>query len=164
MRNLKYQILPILLTIVIFLFLTGSLFFFLQFLNLSPAKQKIQIALRPIDILVGMTVYAKTSIDFAIFMGNLMHTNPGWKKRIAIEIGTALGNGVGTLFILAIWFFFKEIPVLMILMIFLASIVLLEMAEEGLREFQISTNVKFKISNKTTGDSKIKTGNLKFLF
>jgi hypothetical protein len=63
-----------------------------------------------------------------------MHTNPGWKRRISIEVGTAVGNAAGTLIILAIWNFFREVPVLMVIMIFLASLVLLRMAEESLGE------------------------------
>jgi len=67
-------------------------------------------------------------------MGNLMSANPGWKKRIAIEFGTALGNALGTFFVLSIWFFFKEAPLLMVLMILLAALVLFEMAHEGFEE------------------------------
>lgn len=130
-QKFKAKFIPIILTVITFFVLTVLFILFLHVLNLFPIKQKIQINFRPIDILVGMTIYLKTSIDFALFMGNLMHTNPGWKKRIAIEMGTALGNCLGTVLVLCIWFFFKEAPVLMILMIVLASLILFEMAEEG---------------------------------
>lgn len=134
MTNIKHQLIPIFLTILTFLILSFVLFFSLHILNLFPIKQKVQIILLPLDILVGMTIYMKTSIDFGIFMGNLMHTNPGWKKRIAIEIGTALGNGLGTFLVLGIWFFFKQAPHLLIVMILFASLILFRMAEEGLEE------------------------------
>jgi hypothetical protein len=84
---------------------------------------------------IGLTIYVKTAIDFAIFTGNLMHSNPGFKKRIAIEIGTAFGNAIGTMVILVIWNFFREVPLLMAVMIVVASLVLLRMAEESLEEF-----------------------------
>ena len=133
--KLKAQLTPLLLTVATAFGLCVVLYLFLTFLNLFPIKQHIQLALRPVDILVGMTIYLKTSIDFAILIGNLMRTNPGWKKRIAIEIGTALGNALGTLLVLTIWFFFKEVPILMVIMIFIAALVLLKMAEEGFAEF-----------------------------
>lgn len=130
-HKFKQQFIPLSLTIVTFFVLSILLYAFLHILNLFPVKEPIQYLLRPIDILAGMTIYLKTSIDFALFMGNLMHSNPGWKKRIAIEIGTALGNCLGTLLVLVVWFFFKEAPILMIIMIVLAALVLFEMAEEG---------------------------------
>lgn len=130
-QKFKTQFIPLFLTVITFIVLSILLYFFLSILNIFPLKQKIQLVLRPFDIIVGMTIYLKTSIDFALFMGNLMHTNPGWKKRIAIEIGTALGNFMGTLLVLGIWFFFKEAPLLMVIMITLAAFVLFKMAEEG---------------------------------
>lgn len=92
----------------------------------------IVLRLRLGDFLVGLTIYLKTSIDFAIYIGNLMDKNPGWKSRIAIEIGTAAGNAAGTLAILAVWTFFKEVEWLLVLMIALASLVLLKLAEDSL--------------------------------
>jgi hypothetical protein len=76
-----------------------------------------------------------------------MHTNPGWKKRIAIEFGTAIGNGLGTFLVLILWTIFKTIPVLMIVMIFLASVVLLRMAQESFEEFlkQRQSFIKLKM-------------------
>jgi hypothetical protein len=65
-----------------------------------------------------------------------MRSNPGWKNRIAIEIGTAGGNALGTIAILVIWNFFREVPLLMAIMIFLASLVLLKMAEESFNELE----------------------------
>lgn len=128
------QLTPILLAIITFLALVGVLFVFILFLNLLPTKDKIIPLLRISDILVGLTIYLKTSIDFALFIGNIMKQYPGTKNRIAIEFGTALGNGLGTLLVLTIWTFFREVLILMILMIILASLVLLKMAEESLQE------------------------------
>ncbi|KKS98481.1 MAG: hypothetical protein UV73_C0001G0002 [Candidatus Gottesmanbacteria bacterium GW2011_GWA2_43_14] len=126
----KSLIIPLALTVVLFLILTAVLRAEIGILNAFTSSD-ILTKIRWSDLLVGITIYLKTSIDFAIFMGNLMHSNPGWKNRIAIESGTAFGNAVGTIVILAIWTFFKEIDWLLALMIILASLVLLRLAEEG---------------------------------
>lgn len=130
----KEQLLPIVLTILTFIILCVMLYFSILGLNLLPSQEKIQLVIHPQDILVGLTIYLKTSIDFAIFIGNLMLSNPGWRKRVAIEIGTAGGNALGTIVILIVWNFFREVPILMAFMIFIASLVLLKMAEESLAE------------------------------
>lgn len=144
MRIFKQQIIPIFLTMVTFFLLVVILYLFVNLLNLLPNQEKIVPQFIIAGILVGLTIYLKTSVDFAIFIGNLMSTHPGTRNRIAIEIGTALGNGIGTLLVLAVWTFFKEIPVLMIFMIFLASLVLLRMAQDGLKESRIK-NQKLRI-------------------
>ncbi len=128
------QFLPILLTIATCIFLVLGIYLVIFGLNLLPIQDKIVPSIRWPDILVGLTIYLKTSIDFALFLGNLMQKYQGVKNRIAIELGTACGNGLGTAVILCIWTFFKEIPILLVLMIFLAAIVLFRMAEESLEE------------------------------
>jgi hypothetical protein len=133
-KQFKQQIFPIFLTILTFLSLCFLIYLSITGLNLLPSTEKIKLIIRPQDILVGLTIYLKTSIDFAIFIGNLMRSNPGWKNRIAIELGTAGGNALGTIVILLVWNFFREVPVLMAIMIFIASLVLLKMAEESLAE------------------------------
>lgn len=133
--SFKKQALPLILTLITFLFLWLFLFIGIQILNLFPNSQKITLVLSKRDVLVGLTVYLKTSIDFAIFIANLMKSNGGWKNRIAIETGTALGNACGTLVVLLVWFFFKEVPYLMVVMIIIASFVLLEMSRESLEDY-----------------------------
>ena len=92
----------------------------------------ISLRVRWFDVLIGLTVYLKTAIDFAIYMGHLMHSNPGWKSRTAIAIGTGMGNALGTILILLIWTVFKEVKWLLALMIFIAALVLFKLAEESL--------------------------------
>jgi len=144
---MKSQIIPLLLTVVTFFMLCSILFVSIHFFNFLPFSGKIFLQLRPLDVLVGLIIYLKTSIDFTLFIGNLMHHHQGIKNRIAIELGTSLGNGIGTLLILTIWIFFKEIPILLIAMVFLASVVLLRLAEESIQEFLIS-NFKFSTVRK----------------
>lgn len=148
-KTLKDQFLPLFLTVLTFLALCILLYLFIFLLNLFPSEQKIELTIRKRDVLVGLTIYLKTSIDFAIFIGNLMRTNPGWKKRISIEVGTAIGNAAGTLAILLIWNFFREVPLLMATMIIIASLVLLRMAEESIEEFLQTQNPNGRI-HKTT--------------
>lgn len=122
---------PLPLTLVVFLVLAGLLYLEVLALNLITSEDIIT-KVHWQDVLVGMTIYLKTSVDFAIFIGNLMNKNPGIKGRIGIEIGTALGNALGTMIILVIWTFFKEVSWLLAIMIILAALVLFKMAEDSL--------------------------------
>jgi hypothetical protein len=128
------QLVPLFLTGVVFSI--GVLIFYLEIILLNkfiPNIEAISTNLRWSDILIGLTIYLKTSIDFAIFIGRLMHSHPGWKNRVLIEIGTALGNILGTMLILLLWATFKEVKILMAIMITVASLVLFRMAEDGFK-------------------------------
>ena len=105
--------------------------FQLQILNTFPG-QKILLEINWKDVLIGLTIYLKTAIDFALLIGILMNKFPGTKNRIAIEIGTAFGNALGTMLVLTIWFFFKEISWLLGLMIIFASLILFKLAQTSL--------------------------------
>src|SRR3972149_5198084 len=127
-KTIMGQAIPILLTVFTFIGLSTILYGVLLILDSLDLSFPVILDFRRREILFGIAVYLKTAIDFAIFMGNLMHTNPGWKKRIAIELGTALGNAFGTFSVLIVWTLFKEIPILMVIMIFIASVVVLRLA------------------------------------
>ena len=141
------QAFPIFLTFLTFLGLATLLYGLLLILSSLNTGQQIILDFRRREVLFGIIIYLKTAIDFAIFTGNLMKANPGWRKRIAIEIGTAVGNGFGTFLILIIWSLFRSIPPLMIIMIFVASVVLLRMAQESFEEFlkQRQSFIKLKM-------------------
>lgn len=130
------QLIPLGLTLVVMAILISILHGVLLLLNLLPVAQEINMTLRWYDIIIGATIYLKTSIDFAIFMGRMMAANPGWKSRIAIEIGTALGNAIGTISIIALWVFLKDIHILLAIMVFIASLVLFELAHASLEHFE----------------------------
>ncbi len=127
----KRQVIPLTLTAVVcgvlVLLLWAEIIILNQFTSVDIKAQVLFV-----DVLIGLTIYLKTSIDFAIFIGGLMHEYPGWKNRVAIEIGTAVGNAAGTMIVLAVWTFFKEVEFLLAIMIFLAALVLFRLAEEGL--------------------------------
>lgn len=130
-QHIRDQAIALPLTFVTCAAMVGILWAEVTLLN-TFSSEKIQLHVRVADILVGLTIYLKTSIDFAIFIGRLMDKNPGLKGRIGIEIGTALGNAVGTFAILLIWSFFKEVDWLLAIMIFVAALVLVRLAQDSL--------------------------------
>jgi hypothetical protein len=109
--------------------------------NFEPISTQINLT----DILIGGTIYLKTSVDFAILIGILMAKYPGFKNRVAIENGTAFGNALGTMVVLAVWFFFKEVKWLLAAMVFVASLVLLELAKSSIEHIHDSENEGEKI-------------------
>lgn len=127
------QIVPLFLTGVVFAAMWGLYHLEILLLNKTVVNREVIIpVVRWTDVLLGVTIYLKTSIDFAIFIGRLMSKYSGWKNRIMIEIGTALGNAAGTMGILLIWDLFREVRWLMAIMIVVAALVLLRLAEDGL--------------------------------
>ena len=130
------QILPILVAIITFIGLTALLYFEIYILNIFPG-QKILFDINLGDVVVGLTIYLKTAIDFALLIGILMDKFPGVKNRFAIEVGTALGNAMGTIVVLVIWYFFKEITWLLALMVAFASLVLFKLAQASLEHTEI---------------------------
>lgn len=84
------------------------------------------------DILIGLTIYLKTSIDFALLIWVLMEKYPWMKNQLMIQSGTTIWNALWTMIVLLIWFFFKEVYRLLALMIFFASLVLFELAQTSI--------------------------------
>lgn len=129
------QLVPIALTGVVMAGFLALLHAAIILFNLIPASEKISLEIRWVDVLVGGTIYLKTSIDFAIFIGRMMAANPGWRNRVAIEIGTAAGNALGTIAIIGLWVTLKHVDLLLALMVFIASLVLFELAHGSLEHF-----------------------------
>ncbi len=129
------KFIPVFLTILTFFILSTLLYGVLLALDSLNLQYPIILDFRKRELVFGILIFLKTAIDFAIFMGNLMHTNPGWKKKIAIALGTSLGNAFGTFLILTVWTLFKEIPILMIISIFLSSVILFKLSEESFEMF-----------------------------
>ncbi len=132
------QAIALSLTIVTCAVLIGLLLVEVRVLNIFTTSD-ITIHLRLADVLIGLTVYLKTSIDFAIFIARLMDKNPGLKGRIGIEIGTAFGNAIGTMAVLLLWTFFKEVNWLLAAMVLLASLVLLRLAEDSMEHIKVDS-------------------------
>ncbi len=129
------QLIPIILTGAVLAVFLALLHAAVVIFNFIPSSEKILLDIRWVDILIGGTIYLKTSIDFAIFIGRLMAANPGWRNRVAIEIGTAAGNALGTIAIIGLWVTLKEVDILLALMVFIASLVLFELAHGSLEHF-----------------------------
>lgn len=136
-KSVGIQLVPIILTFIVFFLISLVLFGVIVVLN-TFTKTDIVLKLRWSDIIIGMTIYLKTSVDFAILIGNLMARYEGVKNRIAIEVGTAVGNGLGTIIVLTIWNFFRDVQWLLALMIFVAALVLFKLAEEGIEHTEDS--------------------------
>jgi len=136
-KQVRDQAIALSLTVVTCLGLIGLLWLEIVALNHFTGED-ISMHVRVSDILIGLTIYLKTSIDFAMYIGRLMEKNTGLKGRIGIEIGSALGNAAGTFAILLIWTFFKEVPWLLAIMIVLAAFVLLRLAEDGLEHVDVN--------------------------
>lgn len=134
-KNFIEKFIPVLLSALTFIILSTLLYGVLLILDSFNLQYPIILDFGKREVLFGILIFLKTAIDFAILMGNLMHTNPGWKKKIAIAIGTSLGNAFGTFFMLTVWSLFKEIPILMIISILLSSIILLKLSEESFELF-----------------------------
>lgn len=129
------KIIPVILTVLTFFVLSTLLYGVLLVLDSLHLQYPIILDFRKRELLFGILIFLKTAIDFAIFMGNLMHTNPGWKKKIAIAFGTSIGNAFGTFLILIVWTLFKEIPALMVISILFSSVILLKLSEESFELF-----------------------------
>lgn len=129
------QFVPIALTGVVMAGFLALLHAAIVVFNLIPSSEKIYLEIRWVDVLVGSTIYLKTSIDFAIFIGRMMAANPGWRNRVALEIGTAAGNTVGTIAIIGLWVTLKHVDLLLAIMVFVASLVLFELAHGSLEHF-----------------------------
>lgn len=79
--------------------------------------------------LLGMTIYLKTAVDYAIFVSRLMNNNLGLVPRIAMNAGTSLGAFIGVTMVFIIWAFFNQVPILMFIMLVIAGCILLELGE-----------------------------------
>lgn len=129
------QVVPIILTVVVLSGFLALLHSAILLFNLLPSSEKIFMEIRWFDVIIGSTIYLKTSIDFAIFIGRMMAANPGWRNRVAIEIGTAAGNAIGTIAIIGLWVMLRHIDILLAIMVFIASLVLFELAHGSLEHF-----------------------------
>ena len=94
------------------------------------------------DILIWLTIYLKTSIDFALLIWILMQKYPGSKNQILIQSWTTIGNAFGTFAVLIIRFFFKEVYRLLALMIFIAALVLFELAQTSVEHIIEDSHAK----------------------
>lgn len=149
--KVKESFLPVVLALITFLALFGVLFLVLYVVNNLHLGADISLRLRLGDVLFGLVIYLKTSVDFALFIGHTIKLNPGFKSRIAVEISTAFGNALGTIAILVLWLLFRNIQWILAVMIFLASLVLLRLALEGAEDTVEAARSKSLLSDLAGG-------------
>lgn len=130
-RYYRDQAIALGLTLVAWAVLVGLIYLEISLINRVIAS-KISLSVQWTSVAIGFGIYIKTAVDFALFIGRLMHKNSGLKSRIAIELGTAAGNGLGTAAILLVWAFFRQINWLLAIMVILAGLVLMRLAQDGL--------------------------------
>lgn len=134
------QIIPLLVAFVSTIIFIAILFANITISNSVFPKDPIVLAVRVGDFLLGLYLYVKTSIDFAVFIGSMLSTNQGWKNRIAVEWGTSIGNFLGTLLVLWVWTIFRQTsPLLEGIIVLIASFVLLELAAGSLSRINKDT-------------------------
>lgn len=126
------RLIPLALTVIILGILLTILHASLTLLNQIPGTIPILLIIRPQDVIIGATIYLKTEIDFAILIGRLMDIYPGWRNRVALEVGSAIGNAGGTILIIGLWVLLKHVDLLLAIMVLIASLVLFELAHSGL--------------------------------
>ncbi len=131
------QIVPITLSLSLFVVFSVITYGLIHLLNLSPlVTEKLTLNFIWGQFFLGIFIYLKTSIDYALFVGSLMEKNEGIKKRIAMNVGTQLGCFVGVTAILVLWVFFKEIRWLMCILLLVAGNVLIGLGDGSQEHFE----------------------------
>lgn len=156
------QFFPVAFALIVFGAISLLFLLWISIINLLPGE-KIILEIRWEDVVVGLTIYLKTSVDFALVIALLMKNFPGLKNRLAIETGTALGNALGTSVILVIWYLFKEVAWLLGGMVILASLVLLKLAQTSLEHLDEVEEIESSILKPETKMDKIIQFLAKFL-
>lgn len=85
---------------------------------------------------LGIFIYLKTSVDYALFVGGLMGENEGIPKRIAMNVGTQVGCFLGVTMIVILWSFFKEIHWLMAILLVIAGYILIGLGDGSQEHFE----------------------------
>lgn len=144
MKNKK----SITLTFYVFFILAILLFLVIYLINLINPKNTIVIKIIPIDILFGLFIYLKTSVDFVVFATNFIKKHRGEKAMELFSLGTSLGNGVGIFLVIFIWSLIKNIKPLLIFSVIVASSFLIYIGNKNLFDFfKRRANLKTNFTN-----------------
>ena len=178
---MRKQLLPISVSLSFFIIFSYLTYFILKYINtLNAVEEKILITIIYEQVVLGMFIYLKTAVDYAIFVGRLMDKNQGIKKRLAMNIGTSLGCFFGVSLILIIWSIFKEVKIIMFILLLFSGMILIGLGDNSQEHFhdmnknfktpvQVFFNITRPIVNMFTffmpeGSMKAKTLDLKSLF
>lgn len=127
---MKKQFLPIFISLGLFVIFTIITYFLLRFLNtFNIISEKLSTQLFFSQIGLGIFIYLKTAVDYAIFVGCLMEKNTGTPKRIAMNAGTSIGCFLGVTLITILWSFFKEVHWLMVILLVVSAMILFKLGD-----------------------------------
>lgn len=125
---------PIAISFGLFGVFVGATFVLLHTLNIVLPVQ-LTVTLLWGQVLLGVFIYLKTSVDYALFVGALMENNGGVKKRIAMNAGTSIGCFIGVTAIAVLWSFFQEIHWLMAILLVIAAMILFKLGDGSQQHF-----------------------------
>lgn len=126
---MRKQLLPLSISFglfAVFVILTAGIIHLLNTLGFS---QKLSLQIIWAQIGLGIFIYLKTAVDYAIFVGSLMEHNDGIPRRIAMNAGTSIGCFIGVSIIAVLWTFCKEIHWLMVILLVIAAMVLFKLGD-----------------------------------
>ncbi len=132
---MKKQLIPIVLSFTLFAIFSVSTYGILFGLNLF-VSEPLKISIVITQFLLGIFIYLKTSVDYALFVGGLMEKNPGIKNRIAMNVGTQIGCFIGVTAIVVLWTFFREIHWLMAILLIVAGMILIGLGDGSQEHFE----------------------------
>lgn len=133
---MKKQLLPLSISFGLFAIFVVLTFGILNLLNHLGFSHKLSVQVIWGEVLLGIFIYLKTAVDYALFVGTLMANNTGVKKRIAMNAGTSIGCFIGVTAIAVLWTFFKEIHWLMIILLVIAAMVLFKLGDGSQQHFE----------------------------
>lgn len=130
------QLIPVSISLSLFGLCSVITYGLLHFLNgFDLVAHKLSLTLVFGQFLIGIFIYLKTSVDYALFVGALMEKNPGTPKRIAMNVGTQIGCFLGVTVIVVLWVFFKEIHWLMAILLVIAGMILIGLGDGSQEHF-----------------------------
>ncbi len=132
---MKKQLLPITISFGLFGVFVACTYVVIKLLNLG-FTNKLSLEIVFVEVLLGVFIYLKTAVDYALFVGSLMENNNGIKKRIAMNAGTSIGCFLGVTIIAVLWTYFKEIHWLMGILLVIAGMILFKLGDGSRQHFE----------------------------
>ncbi len=139
------QLTPVVVCLVLFGFFMLSTYLFIEYAINPNAQEKVQIQLNIKDIAVGFFLYFVTAVDYALIVGRMQVSNPGFRARLVMNIFTCVGCFVGVTLVLFLWGFAKEVPWLIIPILVFAGSVMVKLAYESADYFEHATQIPFVV-------------------
>lgn len=134
---MKKQLLPISISLGLFIIFSLISYILLKGLDgMHIFHESLSTNFIWVQIGLGIFIYLKTAVDYALFVGMLIEKNEGLNKRIAMNVGTSLGCFVGVTAIVILWSFFREIHWLMFILLILAACVLFGLGDGSQEHFE----------------------------